>query len=383
MKVLITYVEAGNGHKVTSQAIADALKEQNKDEKIEIIEKNLFEEDPKLKKYQDFLIKEVKKASISPMHSNIQLCAMHLLGSKNTLKLVNGCIYKKIRDIYIEKLKEINPDIIVDTYYFCVYCAVTYRNKFNPKCKIITYDPDNNVHGWWDNRVDTFVVNNEYAYNQALKQGFKETQVKQVPFITRKIISETSETKEFYRNKYNIPQSDFVVKLADGLYGKAKMKSFIYELIKIEKPLSIIAIAGKNEELYNELNQLKETLPANIKLFPFPFVKEINELICASDIFITKAGPNAVLDSVYLNVPVIINYYANTIEKTTKKVFIDRYNCGLYIPNKIKCREYIEQCIDNRDILKDFIENTKQFDKTKNGAPEIAKIIIEECKTKS
>ena len=380
MKILITYVEAGNGHRVASQAIADALKEQNKNKDIEIIEKNLFEEDPKLKKYENFLIKEVKKASISPIHSNIQLTAMHILGSKNTLKLVNGVIYKKVRDIYIEKLKEIDPDIIVDTYYFCTYCAVTYRNKFKPSCKVITYDPDNNVHGWWDNRVDKFVVNNDYAYNQAFKQGFKKSQVVQAPFITRKCILETQKTKEFYREKYNIPQNDFVVKLADGLYGKAKMKSFIYELIKIEKPLSIIAIAGKNEELYTELQELKKTIPDNIKLFPFPFVTEINELISASDIFITKAGPNAVLDSVYLNVPIIINYYANLIEKTTKKVFIDKYKCGLYIPNKTKCKDYIEKCIDTPQILDEYIQNTKVFDKTKNGAPVIAKLILDECK---
>jgi 1,2-diacylglycerol 3-beta-galactosyltransferase len=236
------------------------------------------------------------------------------------------------------------------------------------------------VHGWWDTRVDKFVVNNEYAYHQAFKRGFKENQVKQVPFITRKSVLDTTESKEFYRKKYDIPKNDFVVKLADGIYGEAKMKSYIYELIKIEKPLSIIAIAGKNEALYNELIQLKDSLPSHIHLFPFPFVKEINELIKASDVFITKAGPNAVLDSVYLNVPVIINYYANVIEKTTKRVFIDKYNCGLYIPNKKECKSYIEKCIDNPNILDEFIQNTQQFDKTKNGAPEIAKIILNEIK---
>ena len=380
MKILITYVEAGNGHKVASQAIADALKEINTNQEFEIIEKNLFETNSRLKKYQDFLIKEVKKASASPIHSNIQLAFMNIFGAQNTLKFVNGFVYKSVRDLYINEIKKIKPDIIIDTHYFCAYCAVTYRNNFDRNCRVITYDPDNNVHGWWDRRVDKFVVNNQYAYKEAIQKHFKENQVERVSFITRKNILETNGTKDFYRKKYNIPQSDFVVKLADGIYGEAKMKSYIYELIKTDKRLSIIAIAGKNEKLYKELQELRTKLPSNISLFPFPFVKEINELIIASDLFITKAGPNAVLDSVYLRVPIVINYYANKIEEATKRIFVDECKCGLYISDKKKCRKYVEECITDRSILNNFIENEKVFDKLKSGGSEIAKIILQQVR---
>jgi len=375
MKILITYVEAGNGHKVASQAIADALKSMHLDEKYEIIEKNLYEENPKLKKYQDFLIKEVKRASLDPMHSNAQLISMHLIGAKNTLKFVNGVIYKKQRDMYIDELKKIKPDIIIDTHYFGAYCAVTYRNKYDKNCKTVIYDPDNNVHGWWDVRTDKLIVNNHLAYEKALSRGFKPGQVEEVFFLTRKNIIETNESKEYYREKLGMPNDRFVVKLADGIYGEAKMESFIDELVKSDKPMSIIAIAGKNEKLYNKLMEMKNTLPENIKLFPYPFVKNINEMIAASDLFITKAGPNAVLDSVFLNVPIVINYYANKIEATTKKIFVDRAKCGLYIGDKKDCRAFVEECIDNPEILKPYIENTKQFDRNKSGSLQSAQII--------
>ncbi len=375
MRVLITYVEAGNGHRVASQAIADALKEINEDKTIEIIEKNLFEEKPKLKKYQDFLIKEVKKASTSSIHSNIQLSLMNIFGAQNTLKFVNGFIYKKIRDLYSDEIKKINPDIIVDTHYFCTYCAVTYRNMYNKNCKVVTYDPDNNVHGWWDKRVDKFIVNNNFAYNEAIQKGFKDEQVFEVSFLTRKNILGTQNTKEFYRAKYGIPENDFVVKFADGIYGKAKMRSFIYELIKTQKNVSIIAVAGKNDKLYDELKSLSENLPKNVKLFPFKFVEQINELICAADLFVTKAGPNAVLDSVYLGVPIVVNYYANKIEEATKKIFVDENKCGLYIKDKKECKAFIEKCIDDKSILNEFKNNCKRFDKTKSGGPQIANLI--------
>ncbi|MBO7527170.1 MAG: hypothetical protein J6T74_04635 [Clostridia bacterium] len=375
-KVLVTFVEAGMGHIVTAQAVADALSKCG--EEIEVIRENIFHSNEVLKKYEGFLINETKKASSRPLHSRFQIMSMHIIGAQNSLKFVNGCVFKKQRDLYIEELKRIKPDIIVDTYFFTAYCSVTYRNKYNPNCKVITYDPDNNVHGWWDKRVDMFIVNNPTALKEAIKvRKFDKDKVKCASFVARDIIVNDNGTKEEYRKKNNIPLNQFVVKLADGMYGRAKMRSYIYELIKSPKPMTIIAIAGKNEELLKELNELKQRVPKNINLIPYGFVENINELIRASDLFITKAGPNAVLDSVFLQTPIMINYYANNIEHTTRKVFVDDGGCGVCIKNKKKARAFVERCIDDPSILKPYIENEKtKFDKSINGSELVADLIM-------
>lgn len=376
-KVLITYVEAGMGHITTARAVQDIL-EKYQGEEIEVIGMNLFHNNPKLEKFEKFLINEVKKASSSPIHSRMQFLSMHIIGSQNSLKLVNGClVFKKQRDLYIEEIKKINPDIIVDTHYFCSYASITYRNKFNPSCKVVTYDPDNNVHGWWDTRSDYFIVNNEYAYDEALKRGFKKEQLVKVFFITRQAVVDTNESKEFYREKYGIPQNEFAVKLADGVYAKAKLKSFVYELIKSKKTMTIVAIAGKNKKLYDKLMALKPNLPKNINLMPMGFQPAVFEICKACDLFITKGGPNAVLDSVFMQTPIVINYYANKVEETTKKLFVDKLGCGVEIKNKKKARKFVEDCIENPKLLDVYIENEKKLDKNKNGAQEVAAFILE------
>ncbi len=302
---------------------------------------------------------------------------MHLFGSQNTLKFVNSCVYGKQKKLYIEELKKIKPDIIIDTHYFTSYASVCYRNKFAPDCKVITYDPDNNVHGWWDRRVDYFIVNNENAVVEAVeKRKFAPEKVKKVFFITRQGVVNCDESKEFYREKYNIPKDKFAVKLADGVYAKAKMKSFVYELCKSKEEMTIVAIAGKNKKLYNELMQLKETLPKNINLMPFEFVPEVYEICKACDLFVTKGGPNAVLDSVFVQTPIVINYYANNIEGTTKKLFVDTLGCGEFIKNKEKAREFVEKCVKNPEILNKYVENEKKLDKKRNGAQEIADFVL-------
>ena len=374
-KVLVTFVEAGMGHIVTAKAIANAIEKQ-KGEGVELIVKDLFQETEALKKYENFLISETKKASGSALHSRAQLFSMHLLGAQNTLKIVHSTIYRKSVSRYVEQLRIIKPDVIIDTHYFTTYCSVCYRNKYNPDCKVITYNPDNNVHGWWHRKVNYHIVNNDLAYAQALKT-FNKEQVKQVYFIARQEIGEVTESKEFYREKYGIPQDAFAVKIADGAYGRAKLQSFVKELVKTKKPIVIVAIAGKNEEMYSKLVKLQARLPQNVTLLPFGFVENIYELFAACDLFITKAGPNAVLDSALMQTPLVINYWANSIERTTKDLFVNNLGCGVVIKNKVEGRKFVEKCIDDRTVLAKYIENEKRLDKNKNGADEVASFVLE------
>ena len=376
-KVLVTFVEAGMGHIVTAQAIANALGEL-KDENVELVAKDIFHENEKLQKYENFLISEVKKASINPTYSRAQLWSMHLFGAQNTLKFVCSVIYGKTVRRYVEELKKINPDVIVDTHYFTSYCAIYYRDHFNPNCKVITYDPDNNVHGWWSRKVDKFIVNNELAYKQALKKKFTQDQLKQVYFVARHGVEEIAESQEFYRDKFGIARDKFTVMLADGIYAKAKLESFVMELVKTNKPVTVVAITGKNTQLYDKLTQLKSKLPSHITLLPCKLVENVYELYSACDLFITKAGPNSVLDSAFMQVPVVINYWANSIEKATMELFVEDLGCGVVIKNKVKARKFVEQCIDDKTLLDKYIESEKKLDKTKNGAVDVASFVLEQ-----
>ena len=157
------------------------------------------------------------------------------------------------------------------------------------------------------------------------------------------------------------------------MYAKAKTRAIAYELMKSELPLTICVIAGKNEELLAELEGIKGTLPENITLIPLGFVKEAPKLYAACDVFITKAGPNAILDSVMVGTPIIVSSYASDIEKITKNLFVNTKGCGYYEKNVKRVRELTEHLAQHPEELMAKAENLKFFDKTRNGADEIAK----------
>ncbi len=371
--VVIDYVEAGIGHIVTAQAISDALHEKYSSD-FEIMDNYSLRDSgvPTLEKYEEFLINQVKMHSSLPNYGKIQMSAMHIGGSKNSLKLVHETIFRKQTHAVIEEFKRLDPDLLVFTHYFTLYAGIEYRNNHKPSCKVVLYCPDNNVHGWWDNRVDRLYTNNPLATNDALHYKFPEDKIVETFYPARKAVTDSKGTKEEYREEFGIPKDKFAVVIADGAYAKAKAKKVTYELLKSDIPMTICTIAGKNEDLYLELEALKDKTKSNITLIPFRFVKEAPKLYGACDMFITKAGPNAVLESVMMGTPVIIDYAGTSIESATRRLFINSKKCGYFIRSPKKIREAVERLSSAPEEMATLHEALKFFDKNKNGAQMIA-----------
>lgn len=373
-RILVTYIEAGFGHITTANSIADAI-EALHDPNIEVIRKYMFSEDPVLRKTEKRFVKEVKIANMFPWYNRIQMAATHILGIHNSLPFVVSTLWRRVRNRYLKELEKIRPDIIIDTHYLTSFFATQYRDKIDSHVKVVTYNPDNNVHNWWNLRVDKFIVNCRMGFDDALKHDFDRKKLMIVPFVTRQEIMEVTEDKSYYRAKYNLPQERFTIMVAAGGYGKSGMRRVIKALMNVKQPITLIAICGTNKLLYNQLQLLKNDTPDNIDLRPYEFVKKVYELNRASDMFLTKGGPNAMLDSVLMGVPVGVFYCASHIEKMSAFLFTYILNCGRFLPRANQIVEWVNSCAGDPTILDFFIRNTKAIREAGNGANDIAKFI--------
>ena len=373
-RILITYIEAGFGHITTANSIADAI-EALHDPNIEVIRKYMFSEDPVLRKTEKRFVKDVKIANMFPWYNRIQMAATHIFGIHNSLPFVVSTVWRRVRDCYLKELEKIRPDIIIDTHYLTSFFATQYRDKIDPHVKVVTYNPDNNVHNWWNLRVDKFIVNCRMGFDDALKHDFDRKKLMIVPFVTRKEIMAVTEDKSYYRTKFNLPQDRFVVMVAAGGYGRSGMNRVIKALMDVKQPITLLAICGTNKHLYNQLQQLKDQTPANIDLRPYEFVNNVYELNRAADMFLTKGGPNAMLDSVLMGVPVGVFYCASHIEKMSAYLFTYILNCGRFFPHSGPLVEWVNSCAGDSTILDFFIHNTKAIREAGNGANDIAKFI--------
>ena len=373
-RVLVTYVEAGFGHITTANSIANAI-EALHDPNIEVIRKYTFKDNPVLRKIEQRFVKDVKWANTFPLHNYIQMWATHIGGIHNSLPFVVSSFYGRATKIYYKELEEIKPDIIIDTHYLSSYLSTQYRDRFDPHVKVVTYDPDNSVHNWWNINVDKFIVNCLMAFHDALKHDFSRKQLMVVPFVTRKEIMDVTEDKAFYREKYGLPQDRFTVMVAAGGYGKSGMNRVVAALMRVKHPITLIAICGTNARLYRRLQRLKEKAPSHIALRPYEFVDKVYELNRAADVLLTKGGPNAMLDSVLMGVPIGVFYCASEIEYISTYLFTDVLNCGRSFNRSWRIVKWINECVADPEILDIYKVATEKVRREGNGAVQIAEFI--------
>ena len=376
-KVVVNFCEAGQGHIVTAQSIAESLESKYGD-KIDVVRDYMYRDsgDKTLINHEKYLIKDVCRANKNRLHLVFQLLLMKVFGEKFTINLVYNLYFGKVKKKSIVHLASMKADMYVSTHFESYYFACCAKAKGLINSLVVNYNPDHNVHGWWDRRGDIFIVNNPFAEKEALEKHFPKERVKRVNFMARKQIVNANESKEFYREKLGIPQGKFTVMLSDGGYAAAKLEEYTDELLKTDAEITLIPVCGKNEKLYEKYLSLKN-VKQNITFMPVPFLTNIEEYYAASDILITKAGPNAITDCVFMGTPIMTNFYSGKIEQTSSRLFTEYYKTGVFEPDAKEARKKIEAYAADPSLLDVYRENTKKLDKTKNGADEIADIIAE------
>lgn len=183
-RVLLTYIESGMGHIMSMQAILDGLKSEENIDKIELIESYIMNEGSKeTEQFEKFLSSCTKKTNKHKAFGIGIFWFLEIAGKAHFMRLIHRTIFKKFTAATIESMRKYQPDVIISTHYFITFAALELKKKYMPNLVVITYNPDNNVHVWWDNRSDLFINNNLKACNEAIrKRKFKFETIRKVFF---------------------------------------------------------------------------------------------------------------------------------------------------------------------------------------------------------
>lgn len=382
-RILITYIESGKGHIMSMRSIEGALRQRYGD-KVEIIVSNIMSDDgfKPLMNMEKFLVKQTENTNKFEIFGKFIFPFIGILGGQSLMRFVHRQICPKSYHAILEAFATREPDMIITNHYFTNMAAVDYFTKVDSDCVPVNYNPDNTMHSFWDKRGGIFVVNNDLAFKRARRLGFKRDNLRCVVPAVRKEVELCQLTKKQCRERLGLDDR-FTVTLSDGAYMMGRAPKFAKCFFKIDKPINICLIAGENEEKYKYFTDIAEgrskiKLPKNMNVKVYRFMPNAFELYRASDLFITKGGPNAVIDSIYMNTPVLINYCPHLIEEATSDLFVKHYKCGVRIQSATRARRFVEKCIDDPSILDDYRENIRNYIPAVNGADMIADILIDE-----
>lgn len=372
-RVLFPYTEAGLGHIMPMNSIADEF-ERLYGDKVEVVRSHFFTEtnDKKLIKYEKKLTKAVRNYNKVPAYGYYATFNMDFWGTKlstwGAVVFIGNGAHKKA----IKHMRELKPDLVVSTHWATNYYAMKMKNR----PLTVMYCPDAKINTLFRYPCDVAMTSMQLGYDRAMtkhKRRFNKDNLKKVPFLIRKEAFTIPSDKAVLREKLGLPADRFTVLLADGGYGVGKMKPMVEELLKRDLPINVIAVCGKNEALYKDLSAMQSRGTTAFK--PMSLVENMLEVIACADVCCGKSGASLMAEPCFFGIPQIITHYANDIERWIGKYYIEDVGSAIKEFEADKAVDLIEKFAVNPELLAPYAK-AAEAQRENYGAEKCARYVF-------
>lgn len=297
-RILLMYISKVSGHRQATVAIQKALRNLLPD--AEIMSINGFEYTyPILEKVVNRAYMGVIKSVPvlwDKMYDNPKLVKR----SKGIKEFLNKKSHKKLHKLF----EEFKPDTVICTQAFPCGMVADYKTTHSGTFHLIGVLTDFAPHAYWLNPgVDYYIVPSEDAKNRFVASGISPEAIKVFGIPIRTKFAERIE-KGDVRRKLGLDTELPTVLVMGGGQGLGPIKKVVQSLLKLPDHLQLIVIAGTNLKLMHWLKQTKTMTDKNMLIYDY--AANVNELMDASTMIITKPGGMTTSECLAKGLPMII-----------------------------------------------------------------------------
>jgi processive 1,2-diacylglycerol beta-glucosyltransferase len=194
----------------------------------------------------------------------------------------------------VRLLKKTQPDLCVATHFLPAEILAWLIAKKKLQARHVIAVTDYDVHASWLCRtVDRYYVAIQESVEYLARIGVPREKlcVAGIPIDPQ---FENSVSAAEARRKLGLSPDEIVLLLSAGGYGVGPVEQLLTDLLELQRPWQIVAIAGKSEPLKKRLDQLAKgagkTPSGRPRLVPVGFTSEMDQYMAAADLLIGKAG---------------------------------------------------------------------------------------------
>jgi 1,2-diacylglycerol 3-beta-galactosyltransferase len=300
-RVLFLISDTGGGHRAGSQAIGAALDEIDGETRYE------------------WRIDDIAThctfplSQLGPAYSAALRFAPPIYGA--LFHATNGrrryrTIVRFCEPLYRERLRDsflmYRPDVIVSVHPLLNHAALRARADAGLRVPLITVITDLGrvPEGWLLPEADMTVVPAQEVFQRALDRGVPRERLRLLGHPVHPKFEDVSETKAEIRKGLGLPSDRPIALLMAGGEGGGKLLPTTLALAKSRLPFHLVVVTGRNAALKAKLEELAPQLPTPMTVLGFR--NDVPELMRASDLLVTKAGPGAIAEASIAEVPVVV-----------------------------------------------------------------------------
>lgn len=194
---------------------------------------------------------------------------------------------------FVKMLREYQPEIIVCTHFLPAEIISWLRAKERIKSRQAIVVTDFDVHAMWlCHHYEHYFVALEETRVHMEKLGIPKEKLT-VSGIPIDPVFALKKDKREMREKHDLQQDTLTILLSAGGFGVGPMEHIVSSLAEMRGPAQVVALCGRNEELWERIERLARGFTAQhgrVKIKPIGFTKEMDEYMSASDILLGKPG---------------------------------------------------------------------------------------------
>lgn len=368
MKIIIFYASYGGGHLSSAKAMKEAINEKYPEYDVQLID---------CMEYLNKNINRITVGSYEFLAKKGLWGIVYSLSRKGPVAWISNLMNEILANKLGRLIDEISPNLIISTHMFSTQMCGILKKRGKLHIASPTILTDFKYHEQWlvkHKYIEQFFCSNEKMKEDLIKYGLSEKKV----FATGLPISQRF-FKEFDKDKileeFGLKKDlKTILFFAGGRMGLSRKSVFEYmkSLAKGLKGFQVVAISGKNAEVYNRFKEIANGKD-NIKVIEY--TDKVPELMSVSDLVITKPGGATASEALVSNLPILeINPIPGQEEENAE--YLEEIGVAIWLKKKENFEDVIKK-VTKDEVLNSLKENTKKYAKM-NAAQEICKIIFKD-----
>jgi 1,2-diacylglycerol 3-beta-galactosyltransferase len=317
-KILILMSDTGGGHRSAAEAIAEATHQLYGEVcQVEIVD--LWAN------YTPFPINHLGQLYGPLVNRSAILWKLIFRSTSNRrgMNLLEKIFWPMVRKSLKDFLRQSNPDVIVSVHPILTHFSIRALQEACLCIPFVTVVTDLvSLHPLWlCPETDFCLVPTEPAKDRALASGLSHEKVKVVGLpVGLKFAREVVEEKEILRDKLGLERDRPTILVVGGGEGVGKVYKIARTIARTRVNAQLVVVAGRNRRLQRRLEKVDWEIPTTV----FGFVANMPELMGASDVIVTKAGPATISEALITGLPILLSGFIPGQEEGNVEYVIDR-----------------------------------------------------------
>lgn len=275
-------------------------------------------------------------------------------------------------------LRQYQPDLLVFTHPFPCAAAAYLKNQRlcpQPLAAIIT---DFAIHPLWIHKeVDFYFVAGKELETDLLSQGLPAARIftTGIPIAPQFVVPLP---QHMARAKLQLDQTLSTVLVMGGGLGLGSLKETLLELNKLSFTLQLVFIAGNNETLRRELDDLAPASKHVVKVFGF--TDKVDLFMAAADLLITKPGGLTISEALSVHLPMLF-YNPLPGQEEDNAAYLEQQGTAVWVRKQSQLTPIIQQLFQAHDK---FFFMKQQGEKLRHplAASQIVKLLYQSANDK-